>query len=379
MARHSFAGAPALTYLTGSINSTDPVLPVASTAGWPDTSIGEFVIVVDAEKMLCSAYTSTSVTVETRGYDSTPAVGHEPGTTGQVFPCLDATQFDLHDAFVASVGTIAPSTSAVGDSPSPGSSNKPAAADHIHGRESFATVTTPSAPGDTKFDGTSASPAHADHRHAREASQLGLPLALAGATSPTRYVGATTSGAPVSGNFLAGDFVIDLTAKVWVCTIAGSPGTWVDIVAAEKARALAAEALLAPLTGATFTGAVHAPTPLPDDNSTLVATTAYVQANTQYEVYGQGSGIQYGTRTTTILEQFDVVSGLTSGYNFTVAFPKSFPNFVGPILITPTSVPPSSNPTTWSFTIAIVNGSGFILETSVLNQIVGFSYLAKGG
>ena len=135
----------------------------------------------------------------------------------------------------------------------------------------------------------------------------------------------------------------------------------------------------APLANPTFTGAVHAPTPLPDDNSTLVATTAYVQANTQYEVYGQGSGIQYGTRTTTILQQFDVVSGLTSGYNFTVAFPKSFPNFVGPILITPTSVPPDSNSTAWTFTVAIANGSGFILETSVLNQIVGFSYLAIGG
>ena len=49
---------------------------------------------------------------------------------------------------------------------------------------------------------------------------------LTGATAASRYVGATTSGAPASGTFLKGDFVIDQTAKVWVCTTTGSPGTW---------------------------------------------------------------------------------------------------------------------------------------------------------
>jgi hypothetical protein len=49
---------------------------------------------------------------------------------------------------------------------------------------------------------------------------------LAGATAPSRYVGATSSGAPVSGTFAVGDFIIDQTAAIWVCTTAGSPGTW---------------------------------------------------------------------------------------------------------------------------------------------------------
>jgi hypothetical protein len=52
---------------------------------------------------------------------------------------------------------------------------------------------------------------------------------LTGATAASRYVGATTSGAPVSGTFLLGDFVIDQTAKIWVCTTTGSPGTWAQI------------------------------------------------------------------------------------------------------------------------------------------------------
>ena len=49
---------------------------------------------------------------------------------------------------------------------------------------------------------------------------------LTGATVATRYVGGTTSGAPNSGTFAVGDFVVDQTATIWVCVGAGTPGTW---------------------------------------------------------------------------------------------------------------------------------------------------------
>lgn len=53
------------------------------------------------------------------------------------------------------------------------------------------------------------------------------PSGLTGATAASRYVGATTSGAPTASSpFLKGDFVIDQTGFVWICTTAGSPGTW---------------------------------------------------------------------------------------------------------------------------------------------------------
>jgi len=55
------------------------------------------------------------------------------------------------------------------------------------------------------------------------------PMGLTGATAATRYVGATASGAPASGTFAIGDFVIDQTGKVWVCTVAGTSGTWVSV------------------------------------------------------------------------------------------------------------------------------------------------------
>lgn len=56
--------------------------------------------------------------------------------------------------------------------------------------------------------------------------QRGNPQALTGAVAATRYVGGTTSGAPASGAFAVGDFVVDQTGVVWVCVTAGSPGTW---------------------------------------------------------------------------------------------------------------------------------------------------------
>lgn len=55
-----------------------------------------------------------------------------------------------------------------------------------------------------------------------------IPTGLTGATSASRYVGATTSGAPGSGTFSTGDFIIARNGKLWVCTAGGSPGTWAD-------------------------------------------------------------------------------------------------------------------------------------------------------
>jgi len=49
---------------------------------------------------------------------------------------------------------------------------------------------------------------------------------LTGATSPATFAGGTPSGPPASGTHAVGEYVIDLTGKVWICTGAGSPGTW---------------------------------------------------------------------------------------------------------------------------------------------------------
>lgn len=49
---------------------------------------------------------------------------------------------------------------------------------------------------------------------------------ITGAVAASRYVGATTSGAPTAGTFAVGDFVLDQTGTIWICVTAGTPGTW---------------------------------------------------------------------------------------------------------------------------------------------------------
>lgn len=55
------------------------------------------------------------------------------------------------------------------------------------------------------------------------------PDGLTGALQATRFAGATASGAPTSGTFEAGDFVVDQSGAVFICTAPGSPGTWADM------------------------------------------------------------------------------------------------------------------------------------------------------
>jgi len=62
------------------------------------------------------------------------------------------------------------------------------------------------------------------------ADYLAVPTGgLTGALAATRYVGGTSSGAPTAGTFAIGDFVIDQTGKLWICTTAGTPGTWTQV------------------------------------------------------------------------------------------------------------------------------------------------------
>ena len=57
-----------------------------------------------------------------------------------------------------------------------------------------------------------------------------VPLAVAssGAAAAVRWVGGTASGAPTTGTWAIGDLSIAQNGHLWVCTVAGTPGTWVD-------------------------------------------------------------------------------------------------------------------------------------------------------
>jgi hypothetical protein len=69
---------------------------------------------------------------------------------------------------------------------------------------------------------------------------------VSGASETSRYVGATNSGAPVSGTFQTGDYVIARDGGLFICTTGGSPGTWTT----------SGIGLYLPLLGGTMTGTI---------------------------------------------------------------------------------------------------------------------------
>lgn len=91
-----------------------------------------------------------------------------------------------------------------------GAVGKAADAGHIHPTTGVALLTG------AAFSGNTSAPAL-------------ISSGLTGAVAASRYVGATASGAPTSGTFAKGDYIVDLTGSVWVCYTAGTPGTWVQL------------------------------------------------------------------------------------------------------------------------------------------------------
>jgi hypothetical protein len=49
-----------------------------------------------------------------------------------------------------------------------------------------------------------------------------------GSLASGRFIGVTTAGSPTGGPYTVGDFVVDQTGAMYVCTSAGSPGSWVN-------------------------------------------------------------------------------------------------------------------------------------------------------
>ena len=196
-----FTGNAVLAHLSGAITGSPTSFTVDSATGFP-TGAGSvpFVVTVDRgtsteEKILCSSQTSGVFQIQTRGWDGTTSQNHANGAT--VEHTLDADT--LNDS-----------------------------QQHIHVS--------------TRFD-------H-DAQYARRDGGNAFTGAvstagLTGAVAASRYVGATASGAPVSGTFAVGDFVIDQTGTVWVCTTAGPPGTWKTVgMGANPAARMAANSAL---------------------------------------------------------------------------------------------------------------------------------------
>src|SRR5712672_1833441 len=71
----------------------------------------------------------------------------------------------------------------------------------------------------------------ADSGHVHPQPPMFAPTGLTGSVVASRYVGATASGAPGSGAHSLGDYTVDQTGSFWICTTAGTPGTFTQVVA----------------------------------------------------------------------------------------------------------------------------------------------------
>ena len=137
---------------------------------------------------------------------------------------------------------IDPSKILFDQSSSEGTSEFAAHADHIHGLDAPATpasltVLTPGLAGESSI------PARSDHKHELidvaglkvpniftelNTFQSGIQVASSSLSVASRWMGATEAGAPLTGSYKKGDFIVDVSGSFWICVADGQPGTWVS-------------------------------------------------------------------------------------------------------------------------------------------------------
>ncbi len=95
--RKMFVGGAPAQALSAPISDVEMSIVIDGETGWPDASVGPFVVVIDRneateEKVLISGRTGTTLTVETRGYDNTTPFAHSSGAS--IEHSIDASTID---------------------------------------------------------------------------------------------------------------------------------------------------------------------------------------------------------------------------------------------------------------------------------------------
>ena len=195
---------------------------------------------------------------------------------------------------------------------------------------------------------------------------------LTGATAASRYVGATTNGAPTSGTFAVGDFIVDQTSTFWVCTTAGTPGTWWPLVEAHMvSRSATATAgpnevtiftgstasqtisvIAAPVDGATWTIINRSSVPVTAGfgansmlplGSTSSVSSLVVPVNGAYSFINYAGGQWYMTASNNLANSVGTLAVVNGGTGSTTAAgaltnlgaaPTASPTFTGTITAT---------------------------------------------
>ena len=127
----------------------------------------------------------------------------------------------------------------------------------------------------------------------------GYPIGLQGAQGATRYVGGTTNGAPTSGTFAVGDFIIDLSGTIWVCTTAGTPGTWTTTISSHLSLRTASSTVtrneITIFSGFNASQTLTAPSNPIDGSTWTVVNKASVSVNLSFTPsmipIGSGTGV----------------------------------------------------------------------------------------
>ena len=168
--------------------------------------------------------------------------------------------------------------------------------------------TTASAAGVTSFNTRTGAvvPANADYLAVATGG-------LTGATVATRFVGGTTNGSPASGTFAVGDFIVDATSSIWVCTTAGTPGTWSSTISnhmtLRSATATAKYNEITLFTGSTASQTISAPA------SPIDSVTWSIINNSSVNVtLGFSSNAMYVLGANTSVTTYTVTPG--SAYSF---------------------------------------------------------------
>jgi hypothetical protein len=135
----------------------------------------------------------------------------------------------------------------------------------------------------------------------------------------TRFLGATSSGSPTHGTFLKGDWVLSWDGNIYICTVAGTSGTWVQVGAGGGSYL--------PLSGGTLTGALTVGSSGTPANTTLngeLALTDYgasagdalVSSTVSQAITSGNAYLATSSTMTTGYAFLHTDTGLTSGGSF---------------------------------------------------------------
>lgn len=142
------------------------------------------------------------------------------------------------------------------------------------------------------------------------------PFPAVGATADTRFMGATASGAPTSGTFAKGDYIVDQSGAMWVCTASstsGTPGTWTSTSGSSGITALTGDVT------ASGTGSVAATLVGTTNVENIISANTTVAGALQKGTIGTiGSITATGSSQTSVAAltyNYNIVSGATATTN----------------------------------------------------------------